>query len=441
MIDAILSRVRLLRAKSLSQLVDENTQFYASGRDRAVYWLSELNKNWGRLTQNVEHYKLLVEQGNCPSQFDSIAEFCDAIPVCTKNVLKCSIESRIDCSHKIDFWKSTGGSTANPIQIPMWNEELAYIRANQWMGRACHGLYPNSKTFLLWGHSHLFGSGILGWVNARKRETQDWILGYCRFSAYDLSREKMQECALKMAEFAPDYVYGYSVALDRFARHNLERKEQIRRIGIKRVQATAESFPSEDSKEVIEEVFGCPVIMEYGAIETGVIASTNAEGDFSVFWRDFFLEAVPNDAGTFRLLVTTLYPRALPLVRFDLGDLVELMPHDVSNSRLQGLVQFSSVIGRCFDGISSPSGKFIHSGLFAHLIREMKFLNGFQMHQKDGELVMWYLASRDLNAEELNLILRRGRLIDDYLGRIKFLRVTELERTVAGKSPAVVVHK
>lgn len=436
----LLRPLRRARARRIERLVARSDEAYRELSNREEYWLDGLNSNWQRLVERVGRYKEMFQEGRVPPKFDSIAEFLACVPECSKKELRDNIGGHIDSLRAPDIWKSTGGSTATPIQIPMWKEELTQVRTNQWSARAWHGLDPASKLFLLWGHSHLFGSGVKGWFNARKREVQDNILGYYRFSAYNLSEERMHECAKKMGEFAPDYVYGYSVALDRFARLNYGRKDAIRNLGIKRVQATAESFPYPASKDLVEDVFGCQVIMEYGAVETGVMASTNMDTNYSVFWRDFFLEAVRDEGGAHRLLVTTLYPRALPLVRFDMGDLVELLPEDSGSEHVAGLACFSSVKGRCFEGVNLENGKFIHSGIFSQLVRDLECVHGFQVHQTGMILTMRYLGSRDLSGKELNLIRRRCSRIDDSLSEMKFTRVAELDRTVAGKSPAVVIH-
>lgn len=432
--------IRDARALRVEKLIHGNEQFYLNEIDKEEFWLKGLNNNWNRLAKNVEAYGDWVRRKDVPLQFKCISDFTQLIPICTKQVVRRNILNLIDRSKGVDSWKSTGGSTATPIKIPMWKSELERTQANQWLARSWHGLAPQSRLFMLWGHSHLFGQGITGWLNARKRELFDQVLGYCRFSAYDLSPSEVKRGLNILLRFKPEYIYGYSVALDRFARMNMEMKEDVHRLGIKRVQATAESFPYPDSREVVEEFFGCPVIMEYGAVETGVIAATGARGLYSVFWRDFFLEVVTNKNGSSRLLVTTLYPRALPLLRYDLGDLIELAEDGGGMRSLSGIQEFSEVKGRCFEGVTFSDGKFIHSGIFGHLVRDIEGVLAFQVHQRDESLCLHYIGLRELNTKEIDQINTRGRKVDERLARMQLIRVDKLDHTIAGKTLAVVVH-
>src|SRR5262249_52858916 len=138
----------------------------------------------------------------------------------------------------------------------------------------------------------------------------------------------------------------YSVALDRFARVNRAKADQFRKIGLKLVIATAEAFPSPDSRELIEEVLGGRVAMEYGSVETGPIAHEPPTGRYRVFWADYMLEGVESKSkpGCYEILVTSLHRRCMPLVRYRIGDLISEDPGGEGFNQ-----EFDRVIGRCND--------------------------------------------------------------------------------------------
>src|SRR4029453_6081329 len=121
----------------------------------------------------------------------------------------------------------------------------------------------------LWGHSHLLGTGLSGRLRRSKVVVSDRLLGYLRFSAYDLRPEKLRKAGAALVAHRPDFVIGYSVALDLFGRANTDRGPDLRSLGLRAVIGTAESFPSPDSRSRLEDLFGCPVTMEYGSVETG----------------------------------------------------------------------------------------------------------------------------------------------------------------------------
>lgn len=220
-----------------------------------------------------------------------------------------------------------------------------------------------------------------GLVNRRIRELRDWLLGYLRISAYDLSTPALRYACEALIKFKPRYIYGYRVALDLFARANLDRADELRSLGIKCVQASAEAFPSHDSKDILFHLFNCPIAMEYGSMETGPMAGTIQRSNaYSVYWRDFLLEAIPLDAGNFRLLVTTLYPRATPLFRYEIGDtVVAPLGVRVTEGRVLGVHSFKEIGGRCNLSVVLMDGKRVHSEVFSHAVKEIPNFGPFQV--------------------------------------------------------------
>ena len=144
----------------------------------------------------------------------------------------------------------------------------------------------------------------------------------------------MRRAAEELLRFRPAYVLGYSVALDLFAAANRDRREQLRASGVRLVVGTAEAFPTRESANRLRDLFGCDVAMEYGAVETGLLAHTHPEGGYRAFWRSYLLEVAGGEHPG-RLLVTSLYPRCLPLVRYEIGDEIYCwrVKYDTSSSR------------------------------------------------------------------------------------------------------------
>jgi phenylacetate-coenzyme A ligase PaaK-like adenylate-forming protein len=242
------------------------------------------------------------------------------------------------------------------------------------------------------------------------------------------------EAGRQLLAFRPSWVLGYSVALDQFARVNAERRAEFHKLGLKAVVATAESFPRPDSSRWVSDVFGCPVIMEYGAVETGPIAHERPEGGYAVVWHRHLVEMLPSDrpdrAG--EILVTSLEPRCLLLIRYRLGDLI--VP-DPAGAEVR--TSFAAVIGRCNDTIVLPGGHQVHSEVVAHVLRATP-VTGFQLVQKSAaDLTLRYMCPRPPTDAEITQI--RGRLgrVHVALASIRMERVERLEQTVAGKTKVV----
>jgi phenylacetate-coenzyme A ligase PaaK-like adenylate-forming protein len=359
------------------------------------------------------------------------------MPVTTRGLLQHQATNIARDSARTDFIRMTGGTTAQPVQLPAWNRELDHTQLDIWLGRSWYGIRPSSRLFLIWGHSHLLGSGVRGWLRARRREIEDRMLGYHRWSAYDLREEAMQRAGDRLLRFRPEYVMGYSVALDRFARCNASRRDEFAALGVRLVIAAAESFPAPDSREQLQELFRCPVAMEYGSAETNLMAHTHPEGGYRTFWRSYFMEAIPSagEEQTGKVLVTSLYPRCVPLIRYEIGDEILLEP---GQHVAVGLSRFRAVAGRCNDYVELPDGALIHSEAFTHAVRSSPEVKGYQVVQEPVGISIRILSTEPLSGPGRRGVLNKLGSIDGQLSNVKLVPVERLETTIAGKTPMIL---
>ena len=401
-----------------------------------VWQLRQFNSIWKRISSESSYFQALKARGQAPRVFDSWKEFCQCVPIMTRETLRQNINEMRLGTGSADYHRITGGSTSEPIQLPAWRSEDRITGLDTWRGRSWYGVDPSDRLFLLWGHSHLLGRGVRGWLDGKWRALKDYGLGYCRRSAYDLGAESLRETAGSLLRFEPEYIVGYSVALHRLAHANQHLRDEFRKLPLKVIIATGESFPTHDSASLISNVFGCPVAMEYGAVETGTIAHQRPDGRFQVFWANYFLEGVESTLwpGRYELLVTALYPRVTPLIRYRIGDLIAPNPSAIDFDQT-----LDTIVGRCNDGISVGEGTFVHSEAFSHVLRNMKDIQAFQVMQNSAdEIVISYVAEHEISHTTQEYLQRRFEAVDRRLQIQRFERVARLEETVAGKTKRIV---
>lgn len=407
--------------------------------DRDSFQLQRLQEAWTESLRRSPWARAFRERLGLPDRFASWEQFRNLVPIQAKkdlwSVVQAGPPREAPASEDL-MWRATGGTTAEPLNFPVFLDEPGLSGLDFWTGRARLGVAPEDPAFLLWGHSHLFGSGFGGLKARARRVLTDFALGYTRWSAYRLSTQDLEEALAALLGSRARYVLGYSTALARFAEANMGAAEQIHRMKLKAVIATAESFPSVDARERVHACFGCAVVMEYGSVETGPIAYERPSGRYDVFWAHHRLEAVPSSVvqGRHELVVTSLYPRALPVMRYSIGDLVELGPED------DAATTFSKVIGRCNDMLYTLAGQPFHSEAFTHAIRDIEGIRGFQVVRGPGGVAcsVRYEADGPLPEERLAEIRRRLGLLDPAFARISIELATRLERSIAGKSRMVV---
>jgi len=397
--------------------------------------LDKLNIEWRRLLAISPYVARLRRELGLPDTFESLEQFVALVPSTNRATVQANLPEMRCQGRTPDFFRITGGSTAQPLQLPAWDSEIDATRPDVWVGREWYGITPASRLFLLWGHSHLLGSGLTGWGRGRLRALSDRLLGYQRVSAYDVRPESLRHAADVLERNPPEYIIGYSVALDLFAQVNADRADRLRSLGVKVVIGTAESFPSDQSAARIQSLFGCPVAMEYGAVETGLLAHTHPAGGFRVFWKTYMVDAAPSDQG-YKLFVTSLYPRCFPLIRYEIGDNT-FLAEDRTGPEV-GIRRLAAVIGRCNDYVSLPTGAIVHSEFFTHALRMCSEIHAYQVVQANSGVFVRFVSPEPLKEATLAGIRERLARVHPSLDSIRLERVDQLRQTIAGKTRMVV---
>jgi phenylacetate-CoA ligase len=410
----------------------------ASADRRAERQLALLNDEWRRILARVPHYRDLHRAGALPETFGSLEEYRASVAPTTRAAVQQELERRTCDDRPPDAVRMTGGSTSRPVRIPAWGDEGRDAALAPWLGRSWYGVSPADPLFTIWGHGHLLGGGLRGRLAGLRRAGADRLLGYRRFPAYDLRHEALRRAADALLRFRPRWLVGYSVALDLFARANADRAAELRGLGLAMVAATAESFPDPGSAARLSELFGAPVAMEYGAVETGVVAHTHPQGGFRVFWNSYLVDAERTASGRHEVRITSLYPRSFPLVRYEIGDEIEL--DDPSVTRAVGLDRFARVVGRCNDYVPLGDGSLIHSEAFSHIMRSCPEVRAFQVAHGGSGISIRYVADRPLSAERTEQLRQRLARIHPGLRPARLERVDALPQTVAGKTRMVVAE-
>jgi len=122
-------------------------------------------------------------------------------------------------------------------------------------------------------------------------------------------------------------IIGYPSTLTALARYCIEKGDTSNDFSIEGIITTAEPLYKEQ-QEIIEKLFNCSVSNRYSTEEFGVLANSCKEGNLHINQATFYIEVLdininrevePGEVG--RIVVTDLYSHALPLIRYDIGDL------------------------------------------------------------------------------------------------------------------------
>ena len=394
-----------------------------------VQWES-LRRVWADCVNDVIYYHNLVQKGMAPRELRSWQDLRN-IPVLERSALQAKQDEFCRLSGAPEEYRMSGGSTGTPVRLGVRKREATVHRVAKLMLWQRAGYTPSDRLFLLWGHLHLLGTGARGRFNHHVRKLKDWLLDYRRADAYALSPDKCAEIARALLKHHPFGLIGYASALDYFVRVTEPFHEAFGRLGLRFVMPAGEMPPRADSYELLTRVFHCPVIEEYGGVEFGQVAMRHEPSGFVVFHDLNYVEshATPGDANQERLLVTSLYDRYVPLVRYAPGDEIS-GPRRLPNGHV---ASFARVKGRIHDSVHLADGVVIHSMAMLHCIHQEPSVMNIQLLLQDAGPRLRLAVGAGFDAACEQRIRRRLADVAPGLFQVAIDRVADVATTVAGK--------
>jgi phenylacetate-CoA ligase len=264
--------------------------------------------------------------------------------------------------------KTTSGSTGVPLTVVVDAGAMAWkractIRSDQWSGWRL-----GTRVARLWGH----GAAERGGWKARLR--RHFVDRESFLNTLGIDRPRLRAFAEHLRRKPPGLLFGHAHSLYLLAA--FVRKYcpgTIRPVGVVSAAMTLHDW----QRGVIEAAFGRPVTNRYGCEEVSLIACEceehrglhlNADSVYCEVVPDKRLSAGPN-AG--RLLITDLRNRAMPLIRYQVGDVV--IPSDRVCRCRRGLPLIEEVVGREADYVLTPAGTLISGiSLTDHFATEIR---------------------------------------------------------------------
>lgn len=323
---------------------------------------------------------------------------------------------------RASLWNHTGGSTGEPVSFLQEDDYrvvnlAATARHDRWAGWDF-----GRPVALLWGADQdLAGAG-----NWRTRLETRWLRRQVEMDAFEMSAARMDAFGHRLASLRPVVIRGYAAALDIFARH-LEGRERPFP-SPQGIISCAETL-TDGMRQRLESVFGCPVLDRYGSREFGLIASQCPEGSYHINSRGVHVEILsggrPAPAGEVgRVIVTGLVARAMPLIRYDTGDVAEARAA-TSCPCGRGLPVMGRIHGRVSDFVVTPDGRMVHGEFFTHLFYGRRHVSGFALSQDEtGNILLLVTGEGDGLAQEMRLV---NAAITEKLGSLVPVEIRHVE--------------
>ncbi len=360
----------------------------------------------------------------------------DSVPVMTKRHLQQPLEQRLSNGYTKDavYVNKTSGSSGDPFIFAKdkWCHALTWAEI---MNRfSWYGIdFNTSKQARFYGIP-------LDKKGYYKERLKDLFSNRFRFSVFDLSDNAFEKVLSKFKSTNFDYINGYTSPIVQFAKF-LKRKNVVLKTlcpSLKVCIVTSEMLFDED-KTLLETQFGVPVVNEYGASELDLIAFQNLDDQWLVNHETLYVEILDDDDNVLpygqegRIVITSLYNKAHPFIRYDIGDVGILS----EESTLQKPI-LKKLIGRTNDIAILPSGKTAAGLTFYYITKSVIENDGnvseFVIEQLAIDTFkIKYVSRRILTPNEETVVKQEmERYLEPNIS-IDFERVKVLKRTKAGK--------
>ena len=319
-----------------------------------------------------------------------------AVPIVTKDELRAALKEHWPLASNVPTGQLstlvTTGSTGAPFTFPIDKEAERKRAAMMFRDIEWYGHRLGDRNARLWrtdAHPAL-PERLKRQVLGRRLEISTHDDGDPLGAGID--EAKLQSWCDSIRRYRPKALDGYVSALTLLARYITQNHVQDVRCG---AVVTGGEYLSDHARKLIEDAFGCPVFNRYGGTEMGFMAHECGQQpehklhvNSEILWLEFLVNghpALPGELG--EVVVTDFSNRAMPLIRYRVGDVGAPASLDERCPCGRGLPLMNKVEGRINDLFVLPDGRMLVSHVWHKLFRDKDFVREFQLVQRQKDLV------------------------------------------------------
>jgi len=358
------------------------------------------------------------------------------IPIMQKKDIQIPLKNRISQGFNIKdcYTSKTSGSSGTPLIFA----KDKYCHALTWAE-----IIDRFGWFSInFNHSYQarFYGIPLGFFAYQKERLKDRLSHRFRFPIFDLSEKKLEEFLSVFRKKKFYFINGHTSSIVLFAKYLKKKNLLLTDVcpSLKYCVVTSEMLYDSD-KKLLQEVLNVPIINEYGASEIDLIAFTNHNDEFIVNSETLFVEILDENnkpvphGEVGKVVVTSLYNKAQPLIRYEVGDLGILSPKSTLKTPI-----LQQLIGRSNDIAYLPSGKTVPGHTLYYVTKSVIEDDGnvkeFVVEQLELDTFkIIYVSEKELNAENIDTIHKAmSQYLEENLN-VELERVEILDRSNRGK--------
>jgi phenylacetate-CoA ligase len=346
--------------------------------------------------------------------------------------------------YKNHYWvNATSGSTGHPgfflFDDAEWTAVLAsFARSQEWSGISINLTKRQRMATVAsispWHMSSQVAATVKSWWRPSLRVP---------------ASQPLSKTVEELNAWQPEVVVSYASMSGILAE-----EQHAHRLHIQpKVVYTASEILTPQTRKRIKEAWGIKPFNQYVATEAASIAAEHQSCRHMHFLEDLVITEIvdekyrpvpPGEYGA-KILVTTLFSRTQPLIRYEISDSVRVSaePH---NCGLPFAV-LESIQGRVEDSLTLPAasgGQVLIRPLVINRIMDIVPVSGWQViQQADNGLVVLLTSARNGLTDD-TLVNQISNSLTQEGAQAPYIRiehVSEIPKTAAGKAPLIKAYK
>lgn len=394
--------------------------------------IESLRQMLGHAVEHVPYYRRVLG----PRLTDGIGSIDDLsrLPILTKETVRTHAAELVADGAEAFWTNETSGSTGTPLTVKLSADAYRLTMALLAWHEQDHGIPAGAR------YATFAGRLVQPVTDDRPPFWRlNWAEQQLLCSAYHLSEKNLPGYIEALERFAPAEIIGYPSAIATFA-SLCARTGRRPSLPLRAVITNSETLLAWQ-RDVIEATLGAPVFDYYGTAEAVVFAGQCAAGRYHPHPLMGIAEVVDDagvpvgPGGTGRLIATTLCNRTMPLIRYEVGDVV-VQSEGACVCGRPGET-WREVIGRVDDVVVTPDGH--HVGRLDHIFKGVTSVREAQIaHVAPAVLEIRVVPGGGYGEDVAALLVdnARSRLGDAMT--IRVVTIAAVPRTSRGKFRSVV---
>lgn len=392
----------------------------------------------GYALHNVPYYSEMANTADEVTSNITIDTISDYFPVLSKDTFRDNQQRFISKEfNPLDLLKiNTSGTTGKPLTIYTTHEarQANYAFMTRFMQWA--GIRQGEKSVTFAGRV---------FIPPQQKDPPYWRSNWWNnnylFSSFNITPDTVPDYLEHLERIQPVLIDSYPSAIAAIANYILENSLKVN-LHLKAIITSSETL-SHEQRTRIEQAFNVRVFDQYGNAEMAVFAGQCEHGQYHInpeYGIAELLDESGNAVGpgeTGELVVTGFLNKAMPLIRYQIGDSAILSAEPCACGRHFPVLQ--EIVGRRDDLIKTRSGRIV--GRLDPIYKGLTGIRESQIMQPDIDNIVVYIVTApgyEAWMEDSLLTELKKRVGLDINIRVSY--VQEIPRTSSGKMRAVISH-